>query len=751
MVKTFDRSADADLNLPGGYETPEQRIALLEAMVEGMHQEMVQKDSIIEKLQDCAMELERRLEHAGRVRAEGGDEQSNQHMRQLEMALEEKDQQVSRLESALASTEESLFQRANDAETRVQYLQALVDEKEQKITQLQTCLESLSSHGPADNTEQRTDAARNLQRALGAEERALQLGSIVEEKGQIISRLEAEVVMLKTAAQVNGEAAAGNLATQDAEAKVQHFQVLVDAKDKQIAQLEHLLNGMQEEASNRRSAALGQDAFPQLQVMLDQREIEIKRLNEDLAGAKKRAEIAEAGRQELRKELALSTEEVVRLQVALDGKDVHTAQLVEDERRTSGAHKQVIEAEVSRLQTFLAEKDRLIEQLMAAVASNGNENNASAEVAQLTQSFEHEVAQLTKSFEQDKIALREQMTQQFEQEYGALQSQLAQLKRDANAAFAERDNAAMEMRQALMAEEQSAPRRQLSLLEFDGGGRSEVIQVNRAKPEGPAVAPQCEVPASPASYVGPCAARTRPVGPPRAASPPLGTRPPLGQRASSPVSQYRSPAAVVAPSQFVERNAMERNAMERAQALHAGRASASACASPIVPPKGSLVASPGPLGNAGGLTARRPVNGLGHREAPSGEGNSSASAARGAASPLLPMAHGGNEGGSMVSPLRSRPVQAAGEERNAMPLGGDRRPVRMASPVHFRPGLDPGASPNQNYAQGQPLLQPNRVRTDMAQPPFAPPQWAMQQQQQQQQQWQQQVTMAKVVQGGAGQ
>mmetsp|Transcript_16896 Transcript_16896/g.52888 ORF Transcript_16896/g.52888 Transcript_16896/m.52888 type:complete len:559 (+) Transcript_16896:113-1789(+) len=319
-------------------------------------------------------------------------------------------------------------------------------------------------------------AETNLQRALAAEEKVLQLRAMVEEKDHIIARLESELVKVQVA--ILGNASSGANTSASAEADVQHLQVMVGAKDRQISELQRQLQEMHESPPHTPSD-------------MGQHDLEVKRLHADLAESLKRAASAEASKLEMRKELTSSTAECMRLQVALGEKDAQMARALEDEKRTSGAHKHVVEKEVARLQTFLAEKDHMIDQLMKAVPTKGMEGcdstEAAKQVAQLTQSFKHEVAQIRQSFEEEKAALHVSLQQQYEQEYQTLRSQVARLRWEVQATAWERDAKALELVQVMAHYEQ---RLSVSARLADaaggaggfGGARAQVAEVFHPNP-----------------------------------------------------------------------------------------------------------------------------------------------------------------------------------------------------------------------------------------------------------------------------
>mmetsp|Transcript_146976 Transcript_146976/g.409412 ORF Transcript_146976/g.409412 Transcript_146976/m.409412 type:complete len:732 (+) Transcript_146976:61-2256(+) len=417
MKAFFRRSADGEPTMHAGDEKPDDQVSLLEATVAGMQQDMQEKDRQIERLEAVVAQMEQDMAgmpppSAGAYARDASLEQAamieqqaiaEARIAELQAASGEKDQQIVRLEEALAATEESLFQRASDAEARAEFLQACANEKDNRIAQLEDAMASMGQHQP--------DVEMHIKRAMDAETRVAQVQATADEKEQYIVRLEAEIALLRTAATGSADTKAHSQRAADAEAKASQLQVLVDAKDKQITQLETILQGMEEETSMMRASAAQDEKVPQLEAMLQQRELDVSQLQSDLERAMQQIELAEAEKKE-------------------------------DAKTTSAAQSQAAEAEISRLQKLVGERDQLI----ARLQSTANVAPTGASSA--------EVAQLTRSFEEEKMALQNELTVQFEAEYAALHSQVATLQREAQAARSERDATANELQRVAVQYEQ---------------------------------------------------------------------------------------------------------------------------------------------------------------------------------------------------------------------------------------------------------------------------------------------------------
>mmetsp|Transcript_146977 Transcript_146977/g.409419 ORF Transcript_146977/g.409419 Transcript_146977/m.409419 type:complete len:759 (+) Transcript_146977:61-2337(+) len=444
MKAFFRRSADGEPTMHAGDEKPDDQVSLLEATVAGMQQDMQEKDRQIERLEAVVAQMEQDMAgmpppSAGAYARDASLEQAamieqqaiaEARIAELQAASGEKDQQIVRLEEALAATEESLFQRASDAEARAEFLQACANEKDNRIAQLEDAMASMGQHQP--------DVEMHIKRAMDAETRVAQVQATADEKEQYIVRLEAEIALLRTAATGSADTKAHSQRAADAEAKASQLQVLVDAKDKQITQLETILQGMEEETSMMRASAAQDEKVPQLEAMLQQRELDVSQLQSDLERAMQQIELAEAEK----KESLSSKDELLQLQATLNGKDADLTQLLEDAKTTSAAQSQAAEAEISRLQKLVGERDQLI----ARLQSTANVAPTGASSA--------EVAQLTRSFEEEKMALQNELTVQFEAEYAALHSQVATLQREAQAARSERDATANELQRVAVQYEQ---------------------------------------------------------------------------------------------------------------------------------------------------------------------------------------------------------------------------------------------------------------------------------------------------------
>mmetsp|Transcript_146975 Transcript_146975/g.409406 ORF Transcript_146975/g.409406 Transcript_146975/m.409406 type:complete len:773 (+) Transcript_146975:61-2379(+) len=448
MKAFFRRSADGEPTMHAGDEKPDDQVSLLEATVAGMQQDMQEKDRQIERLEAVVAQMEQDMAgmpppSAGAYARDASLEQAamieqqaiaEARIAELQAASGEKDQQIVRLEEALAATEESLFQRASDAEARAEFLQACANEKDNRIAQLEDAMASMGQHQP--------DVEMHIKRAMDAETRVAQVQATADEKEQYIVRLEAEIALLRTAATGSADTKAHSQRAADAEAKASQLQVLVDAKDKQIMQLETILQGMEEEHSQLQASAAQDERVPQLEAMLQQREFEVSQLQSEMERAAQQIERVETEKMEILQDSVSSREELLQLQATLNGKDADLTQLLESERNTSAAQKQAAEAEISHLQKLVGERDQLIARLQSAVA------------AAPTGASSAEVAQLTRSFEEEKLTLQNELTAQFEAEYAALHSQVATLQKEAEAARSERDTTASELQRVVTQYEQ---------------------------------------------------------------------------------------------------------------------------------------------------------------------------------------------------------------------------------------------------------------------------------------------------------